>query len=118
MPRFKTYVPHGVIPAALLAFDDDFSIDEKNSRRHLSDVAATDGITAVTTNAHSSEVHACTFEEQERILAFTMDEIGDKVPVINGIYADGSHNAARLAKMATAGGASALLVFPPHSIGQ
>ena len=117
MPRFKNYIPHGVIPAALLAFDDDYSIDEKNSRRHLADVAATSGITAVTTNAHSSEVHACTFEEQERILAFTMDEIGDKVPVINGIYADGSHNAARIAKMAAKGGASALLVFPPHSIG-
>ena len=118
MPRFKDYIPHGVIPAALLAFDDDFSIDERNSRKHLRDVAATDGITAVTTNAHSSEVHACTFEEQERILAFTLDEIGDGVPVIAGIYADGSHNAARIAKMATKGGASALLVFPPHSIGQ
>jgi 4-hydroxy-tetrahydrodipicolinate synthase len=33
--------------------------------------------------------------------------------VINGIYADGSLEAARLARMAQAGGASALLVFPP-----
>ncbi len=36
-----------------------------------------------------------------------------KLPIINGIWADGSLEAARIAKMATAGGASALLVFPP-----
>ncbi len=117
MPRFKDYIPHGVIPAALLPFNEDYSIDEKSARSHLRDVAGVGGITAVTTNAHSSEVHACTFEEQQRVLAVTMDEIGDNVPVINGIYADGSHIAAKTARMATAGGASALLVFPPHSIG-
>ena len=118
MPRFKDYVPHGVIPAALLPFNDDYSIDETSARKHLRDIAAVEGISAITTNAHSSEVHACSLEEQERVLAVTMDEIGDRLPVINGVYADGSHNAARIAKMATEGGASALLVFPPHSIGQ
>jgi 4-hydroxy-tetrahydrodipicolinate synthase len=35
------------------------------------------------------------------------------VPIVNGIWADGSLEAARLARMAAAGGASALLVFPP-----
>jgi 4-hydroxy-tetrahydrodipicolinate synthase len=118
MPRFKNFVPHEVIPAALLPFNDDYSIDEASARKHLRDIAAVEGISAITTNAHSSEVHACSLEEQERVLAVAMDEIGDRVPVINGIYADGSHNAARIAKMATAGGASALLVFPPHAIGQ
>jgi 4-hydroxy-tetrahydrodipicolinate synthase len=118
MPRFKNYIPHGVIPAALLPFNEDYSIDEASARKHLRDIADVDGITAITTNAHSSEVHACTFEEQSRVLDVTMDEIGDELPVINGIYCDGSHIAAKIAKMATAGGASALLVFPPHSIGQ
>ena len=28
MPRHKRYVPHGVIPAVLLPFHDDLSIDE------------------------------------------------------------------------------------------
>ena len=40
-------------------------------------------------------------------------EIGDRLPIVNGIWADGSLEAARLARMATEGGASALLVFPP-----
>ena len=29
MPRFNDYMPAGVIPATLLAFDDDFAIDEE-----------------------------------------------------------------------------------------
>jgi 4-hydroxy-tetrahydrodipicolinate synthase len=52
-------------------------------------------------------------DEQRRVLEITVDEIGDKTPVVNGIYAEGSLEAARLARMATSGGASTLLVFPP-----
>jgi 4-hydroxy-tetrahydrodipicolinate synthase len=106
-----------VIPATLLAFDEDFSIDEQATRKHTRDVCAVRGISAVTINAHASEIHACTFDEQRRILAVTMEEVGDRLPVVNGVYADGSIEAARIAKMAEQGGASALLVLPPHSIG-
>ena len=59
MPRFKDYMPAGVIPATLLAFNDDFSIDEAATRAHLSHVGNVAGITAVTVNGHASEVHAC-----------------------------------------------------------
>jgi 4-hydroxy-tetrahydrodipicolinate synthase len=106
-------MPAGVIPAVLLPFHEDLSIDEASYRAHLRDVAAVEGLSAVTTNAHASEVASCTFEEQRRVLAITMDEIGARLPVVNGVYADGSLEAARIAKMADAGGASALLVFPP-----
>lgn len=113
MPRHPSYIPHGVIPAVILPFDNDLAIDEANFRRHLRDVAATPGLSAITINAHSTEVGSCTFEEQRRVLAIAQDEVGDRLPLINGIWADGSLEAARLAKMATEGGASALLVFPP-----
>ena len=113
MPRHKSFVPHGVIPAVILPFHDDLSIDEANFRRHLRDVAATDGISAITINAHSTEVASCTFEEQKRIHAIAQDEIGGKLPIVHGIWADGSLEAARIARAATEGGASALLVFPP-----
>ncbi len=116
MGRFKDYQPAGVIPATLLAFTDDLSIDEKESRRHLAHVARTRGLSAITVNGHASEVHACTFEEQQRILAISLAEVGDKIPLINGVYADGSMEAARIARMAEAEGASALLVFPPNSM--
>ncbi|HEY5225388.1 MAG TPA: dihydrodipicolinate synthase family protein [Methylovirgula sp.] len=113
MPRHATYVPHGVIPAVLLPFENDLSIDEASFRKHLRDVAAVEGLSAVTINAHSTEVASCTFDEQRRVLDITQDEIGAKLPIVNGIWADGSVEAARLAKMAEQGGASALLIFPP-----
>ncbi len=66
MARFKGYRPQGAIPATLLAFDDDFEIGEASSRKHLIDVAAVEGVAAITVNGHASEVHACTFDEQRR----------------------------------------------------
>ena len=113
MPRHAHYVPHGVIPAVLLPFADDLAIDEKSFRKHLRDVAATKGISAITINAHSTEVASCTFDEQRRVLDVAQDEIGGRLPIVNGIWADGSLEAARIARMAEEGGASALLVFPP-----
>ncbi len=112
MPRHKNYLPHGVIPAALLPFNEDFSIDEPSYRSHLRDIAAVEGISAITINAHASEVASCSFDEQVRVLEITQDEIGARVPIVNGIYSEGPFEAMRLAKMAHAGGASALLVFP------
>lgn len=114
MPRFEDFVPHGVIPAVLLPFCEDFSIDETAYRAHLRDVCATEGIAAITTNAHASEVASCTFDEQKRVLEITMDAIGDTTPVISGVYADGSLEAQRIARMAASAGASALLVFPSN----
>ena len=113
MPRHAQYVPHGVIPAVLLPFHDDLSIDEKSFRSHLRDVAATKGITAITVNAHSTEVASCTFDEQRRVLEIAQDEVGARLPLVSGVWADGSLEAARIARMAAEGGASALLVFPP-----
>jgi 4-hydroxy-tetrahydrodipicolinate synthase len=113
MPRHAHYVPHGVIPAVLLPFADDLSIDEKGFRKHLSDVAATEGLSAITINAHSTEVASCSFDEQRRVLDIAQDEIGGRLPIVNGVWADGSLEAARIARMAEEGGASALLVFPP-----
>src|SRR3974377_2142336 len=76
MPRHAHYTPHGVIPAVLLPFADDLTIDEKSFRKHLADVAATEGLSAITVNAHSTEVGSCSFDEQRRVLDIAQDEIG------------------------------------------
>src|SRR5688572_25377077 len=112
------FVPAGVIPAVLLPFHEDLSIDEASYRSHLRDVAAVEGLSAITVNAHASEVASCTFDEQRRVLEVSKEEL--KLPIVNGVYADGSLEAARIAKMATQGGAAALLVFPPgiYTFGQ
>ena len=116
MSHYKKFKLEGVIPATLLAFDKDFQINEKASRKHIKECALTDGISAITVNGHSSEIHACNFEEQKRILNFSLEEVGDFIPVINGVYADGSIEAAKIAKMSDTTGASALLCFPPQSM--
>ncbi len=112
MPRHRDYIPQGVIPAVLLPFNEDLSIDEASYRAHLKDVGSVEGISAITINAHASEVASCTFDEQRRVLEITQDEIGERIPIVNGVYAEGSLEAARLAKLAQDEGASALLVFP------
>jgi 4-hydroxy-tetrahydrodipicolinate synthase len=116
MSQSRHFEPKGVIPACLLPFKEDLSIDERSFRKHLRHVAAVPGLSALTVNAHSTEVSSCSFEEQRLVLEITMDEVGDRIPVVNGLYADGSLEAARLARMAAQGGASCLLVFPPNGL--
>jgi 4-hydroxy-tetrahydrodipicolinate synthase len=113
VPRYPNYLPQGVIPAVLLPFNEDLSIDESSLREHLREVSSTEGLSALSINAHSTEVASCTLDEQRRVLEITQEEVGDKLPLVHGVYADGSLEAARIAKMAADGGASALLVFPP-----
>ncbi len=106
------FIPGGVIPAVLLPFDSDLRIDESAYRSHLRDVAAVTGVSALTVNGHSSEVHALSFDEQRQVLDISLDELGDKIPLICGVYADGSQKAAQLAKQAETAGAVCLLIFP------
>lgn len=114
MPRFANFLPQGVIPAVLLPFKEDFSIDDDAFRSHLLDVGSVQGVTALTLNAHSTEVSSCNFDEQRQVLDLALDAIGTRLPIVNGVYADGSLEAQRIARMATDAGASALLVFPPN----
>src|SRR5918997_1120752 len=102
----------GVIPANLMAFDADLEIDERNYRRHIRYLVDTPGVTGLTTNAHASEVATLTLEEQQRSLDITLDEVAGKVPVICGVYEDGTHKATGIARMAERQGADCLLVFP------
>jgi 4-hydroxy-tetrahydrodipicolinate synthase len=113
MSRHRDFVPQGVIPAVLLPFHEDLSIDEPSFRAHLRDVGSVQGLSAITINAHSTEVASCTEEEQRRVMEIAGEAIGDTLPIVHGIWADGSLQAARIARQAEAGGASALLVFPP-----
>jgi 4-hydroxy-tetrahydrodipicolinate synthase len=108
----EKFIPRGVIPAVLLPFDAALEIDEPAYRSHLRDIMAVDGISALTVNGHSSEVHALSADEQKRILEISLDEVGDRVPLVCGVYADGSQKAAELARQAQNAGARCVLIFP------
>src|SRR5262245_59838499 len=99
MAPYPGYQPKGVIPAILLPFNDDLSTDEGSLRRHIRDVASTEGVSALTINGHSMEVSSCSFDEQRRVLEIAQEEVGGKLPLISGVWADGSLEAARIAKM-------------------
>src|ERR1700722_15024896 len=113
MPRFPNDRPAGVIPAVLLPFHEDLSIDEASFKAHLTDIAKVEGLSAITVNAHSTEVASCTVDEQCRVMEIAGSIVGDRLPIIHGVWADGSIEAAAIARRAAEGGASALLVFPP-----
>jgi 4-hydroxy-tetrahydrodipicolinate synthase len=72
----ERYIPRGVIPAVLLPYDSELRIDEKAYRSHLRDLIAVDGVTALTTDAHASEVSSVSLDEQKRVLDITLDEVG------------------------------------------
>jgi len=104
---------HGCMPANLLPFTADLAIDEPGYRKHLRWLADAPGVTGIVANGHAAEVASLTREERKRTLAIALDEIAGKVPVVTGVYSDGTLEAVELARDARAAGAAGLLVFPP-----
>ncbi len=103
----------GVMPANILPFKADLCIDEAAYRAHLRWLAEAHGVTGIIANGHAAEVSSLTREERRRSLAIALDEVGDRCPVVAGVYADGTAEAVELARDAKAAGASGVLVFPP-----
>ena len=104
---------HGCLPANLLPFTADLEIDEPAYRKHLRWLADTKGVTGIVANGHAAEVSSLSRDERRRALLIALDEVAGKVPVIAGVYADGTQEAVELARDAGAAGAAGLLVFPP-----
>ena len=103
----------GVMPANILPFTADLSIDEPAYRRHLRWLADTRGVTGIVANGHASEVSSLDREERRRSLAIALDEIAGACPVIAGVYSDGTAEAVALARDARTAGAAGILLFPP-----
>jgi 4-hydroxy-tetrahydrodipicolinate synthase len=103
----------GCIPANLLPFTADLAIDVAAYKKHLRWLADAKGVTAIVANGHAAEVSSLSREERKRALALALEEVGGKVPIIAGVYSDGTHEAIELARDAKAAGASGLLIFPP-----
>jgi 4-hydroxy-tetrahydrodipicolinate synthase len=103
----------GCIPANLLPFRADLEIDEPAYRAHLRWLADARGVTGIVANGHAAEVSSLSRDERRRALAIALDEVAGKVPVIAGVYSDGTQEAAALARDAKEAGAAGLLVFPP-----
>jgi 4-hydroxy-tetrahydrodipicolinate synthase len=103
----------GCIPANLLPFRADLEIDEPAYRRHLRWLVEAPGVTGIVANGHAAEVSSLSREERRRALDIALDEVAGAVPLIAGVYADGTQEAVTLGRDARAAGAAGLLVFPP-----
>ena len=103
----------GIMPANIMPFKADLSIDETAYRRHLRWLADTRGVTGIVVNGHAAEVASLTREERRRALAVALDEVAGKCPIVAGVYTDGTAEAVELALDAKTGGAAGILLFPP-----
>jgi 4-hydroxy-tetrahydrodipicolinate synthase len=103
----------GIMPANLLPFTADLEIDERAYRSHLRWLADTRGVTAIVANGHAAEVSSLSREERKRALAIALDEVGDRCPIVAGVYSDSTREAVDLARDARTAGAAGVLVFPP-----
>jgi len=103
----------GIMPANILPFRADLSIDEPAYRKHLRWLAETPGVTGIVANGHAAEVASLSRDERKRALAIALDEIGGACPIVAGVYTDGTAEAVALARDARDAGAAGVLLFPP-----
>lgn len=113
--KFKA---EGIIPAALMPWKPDLSMDLAGLRSHMRELASVRGVTAVCINGHASEMMSCSEDEQIEILSATLDAIGTRLPVLSGVFSESSVLAARQARRMQDAGANALLVVPPSTFGK
>src|SRR5437773_2216680 len=88
----------GVMPANILPFKADLSIDEPAYRAHLRWLADTRGVTGIVANGHAAEVSSLSRDERKRSLAVALDEVGSACPIVAGVYSDGPAEAVELAR--------------------
>src|SRR2546427_1884414 len=79
----------GIMPANILPFKADLSIDEPAYRKHLRWLADTPGVTGIVANGHAAEVASLSREECKRTLAVALDEVAGACPIVAGVYTDG-----------------------------
>lgn len=103
----------GIMPANILPFKADLSVDEPAYRAHLRWLADTPGVTGIVVNGHAAEVASLSRDERKRTLAIALGEIAGACPIVAGVYTDGTAEAVELARDAQAAGAAGVLLFPP-----
>ncbi len=103
----------GIIPPATTPFTADGAIDFSAHRAQLRWLLDA-GVHGLAVGGSTGEGHTLEIEEFRRLIAETLEEVGDKVPVIAGIIVDSTRDAIRRAKAVADLGVAALQVTPVH----
>ena len=101
----------GVVPAVSLPMTSEAEPDLPAFRRYLGWIAD-QGPVAIAVNADTGEGPHLSADERARVVDAASEAVGDRLPVIAGLAASYTADAARQARAAEASGASGLLVFP------
>jgi 4-hydroxy-tetrahydrodipicolinate synthase len=107
----------GVIPATVVPFKSDFSIDEAQLRREIRFLAAVPGVSGLACNGHAGEAFALRDDEIRRVTEIHVDEVGGRIPIICGLESGATYEAIEKAKNAKSDGAAGVLVMPPDGLG-
>ncbi len=102
----------GVIPAVLSVFDKDENLDEQGTREFIRYLLSFD-IGGLYVTGSTGETFLMSSEERMRQLEITMEEVGDKVPVVVHVGAMSTKASIELAKHAEKLGAAGVSSVPP-----
>lgn len=102
----------GVIPAVLSVFDKDENLDEQGTREFIRHLLSYD-IGGLYVTGSTGETFLMSSEERMRQLEITMEEVGDKVPVVVHVGAMSTKASIELARHAEKLGAAGVSSVPP-----
>ncbi|MFN8470915.1 MAG: dihydrodipicolinate synthase family protein [Anaerolineae bacterium] len=105
----------GCIPIVATPFHADGSIDETSLKAEVEWLIA-GGVHGLATPAIASEGYKLSDAERECVVALVVEEARGRVPVVASADGSGTDVAVERAKRASALGADALMVLPPHFI--
>jgi len=103
----------GFIPANVLPFNEDFSVDKETLRVFIKYLLNIKYVNGIVCNGHAGEVATLTLEERKKVIEIIVEEAKGNVPVIAGIYSESTREAVLTAKQAEKAGSDALLLLPP-----
>lgn len=105
---------HGLYASIICPMQADGRIDEAGLLAHARAVMACEGMHGLLVNGHAGENFLLAPEETALVVRLSKQAAGE-APVVAGILAESSAQAAHLARLAAEAGADALMVFAPFS---
>jgi 4-hydroxy-tetrahydrodipicolinate synthase len=102
-----------VFPAITTPFREDLTVDHDCLRDHV-DWLLEHGSNGILPLGSLGEAATLTFDEKVKILESCKAVVGDRVPLVAGISALGTHEAVELARAAQRVGCDGLMVLPPY----
>lgn len=104
----------GIIPPIVTPFREDGSLDEELHRREVRYMVETAGVHGLAVCGSTGEGHTLSTEECRSLVAWTMEEVDGRIPVIAGVIAESTRAAIERGNALKDLRPAALQVTPVH----